>query len=164
VTSNLDRVVALHATKGIVLDTNLLLLLLIGHFERELVGKHKRTNTYTLDDYDLLVQILSPFDTIITTPNILTEVSNLAAQLRDPKKTSLFEAIRGFISNSTKEQYIPSHVAAAAETFTQLGLTDTVIEHISADGLAVLTDDLDLYLKLIYRSIDALNFNHFKEI
>ena len=39
---------------GVLLDTNLLLLLLPGTVDRELIGSWKRTQIYDEDDFDLL--------------------------------------------------------------------------------------------------------------
>lgn len=71
-----------HAARGLLLDTNLLLLYGIGTFSREHVKKLKRTRQYDLEDYDWLRRFTQPFHRIITTPHILAELSNLAIDRR----------------------------------------------------------------------------------
>ena len=65
-----------HCQSDILVDTNLLLLLMIGAVEEKLIGG-KRTERYTVDHYRSLSNILKDFQHLITTPHILTEVSNL---------------------------------------------------------------------------------------
>ncbi|MCY7357876.1 MAG: hypothetical protein LH609_10485 [Rudanella sp.] len=62
---------------GLLLDTNLLVLLVIGQYDPKRINGHKRLQSYTSEDYDLLLGFMSLFRTFATTPNILTEVSNL---------------------------------------------------------------------------------------
>lgn len=40
-------------TRGILIDTNLLVLLLVGAVNRDRIPKFKRTRGYTADDWDL---------------------------------------------------------------------------------------------------------------
>jgi hypothetical protein len=42
----------------VVVDTNLLLLLVVGSASRNYVDKHKRLGDYSLDDFDLLVELI----------------------------------------------------------------------------------------------------------
>ena len=71
--------------KGIIIDTNILLLYLIGRVDRERIPRLKRTAQFTSEDYDILLELVSKFKKVIATPNILTEVNSLANQLGEPK-------------------------------------------------------------------------------
>src|SRR5437667_6470122 len=77
----LRGIVARHARAGILVDSNILLLLLVGNFNRRLISKFKRTQTFDEQDYDILVDLLANFGSIHTTPHVLTEVSNLSRSL-----------------------------------------------------------------------------------
>lgn len=79
--------------KGILVDTNILLLYFVGSVNPKRISQFKRTNQFNVDDFQLLVQILGYFQKIVTTPNILTEVSNLTGQLTEPEKSSCFNAL-----------------------------------------------------------------------
>src|SRR5690606_14486178 len=74
---------------GVLLDTNLLLLWLIGRYDRRLIGRHKRTEAYTTDDFQLLDRLTRRCTKRFTTPHVLTEVSNLAAQVGEPIRSNL---------------------------------------------------------------------------
>ena len=66
--------------RSIILDTNLLLLLVVGSTDRRYISAHKNL-AFEEEDSDILVGILSQTPSIILTPNTLTETSNLARQI-----------------------------------------------------------------------------------
>ncbi|MDY7004002.1 MAG: hypothetical protein SWX82_08580 [Cyanobacteriota bacterium] len=45
--------------KGVIVDTNILLLLFVGSVNKDRISKFKRTEQFLPKDYDLLVDILS---------------------------------------------------------------------------------------------------------
>lgn len=146
-----------------LLDTNLLVLLTIGSHERALIPRHKRTNQFTVEDYDLLVAILDDFPRHVTTPNILTEASNLVDQI-DGKVAQLLQGQLERIVGVLDEQYIPSSEAARVDEFRRLGLSDSAILLLAGGDLLVLTVDLHLYLALEKRKLAVRNFNHLREL
>ena len=76
-----------YRNKGILIDSNLLLLYFIGKYNKTLIQRFKRTQKYVTEDYELLTAVIKDFTKIITTPNILTEVSNLSGNLENKFKT-----------------------------------------------------------------------------
>lgn len=68
---------------GLLIDANLLLLFFVGLADRTLIARHERTSKFTADDFDLLDKFAGQFRPIVTTPNILTLVVNLAGQCSD---------------------------------------------------------------------------------
>jgi hypothetical protein len=86
-----DAVLARYRTAGVLVDTNLLLVYFVGAFDPALIPKFKRTRMYTLEDHPLLVRVLGFFEKVVTTPHILTEVSNLAGQLPSHLTRGVFE-------------------------------------------------------------------------
>ena len=71
--------------KGVIVDTNILLLLFVGSVNKKRISKFNRTEQFSPKDYDFLVEIISYFSKIVVTPNILTEVSNFINQLTEPE-------------------------------------------------------------------------------
>jgi hypothetical protein len=63
--------------KGILLDANLLLALLVGSFGAGEVERFKRTRQFTTRDVVELHKIVKSFSWICTTPHVVAEVSNL---------------------------------------------------------------------------------------
>ena len=162
----IDHIVELrqhYRTFPLLIDTNLLILLLLGRVDRNQIEKFKRTTKFTINDYLLLERFIEPFDRVATTPNILTEVSNLSGQLNDPLRTRYFRYLIDEIENFV-EIYFPSAEVARSEIFIPLGLTDASIRMVAErEKILVLTEDLTLYSRLISSERDAVNFNHWIE-
>jgi rRNA-processing protein FCF1 len=161
-----DHVAALvqrYRSYGILVDTNVLLLYFIGSFDRALIGRFKRTEKYSLDDFDLLVWLVSRFDRLVTTPNVLSEVNSLSSQLGEPAKTEYFRHFSAKIS-FLAETYVVSAEAAQLDQFPKLGLTDSGIVQLVKGKYLIVTDDLRLCGFLAKAGIDALNFNHLRPI
>lgn len=148
--------------KGIIVDTNILLLYFIGQYNKELIPRFKRTSQFTSDDYDLLVIFLKNFLKIVTTPNILTEVSNLANQIPSNIKDDFFERFAESIV-CLDEDYLESKTIAERDEFKKFGLTDSGIACLSQDDYLVLTDDLRLAYYLANKKVPVVNFNHLRQ-
>ena len=146
---------------NVIVDTNLLLVLLVGALDPDHIARFKRTKAYTRDDYFLLVSFIGKFKQILTTPNVLTEVSNLMGQLSDPllhrTRTSLAR-----LAQDAREQYLPSKELVLDPNFAVLGLADASIAHAAGTDVTVLTADLPLYQRLSSAGHDVINFNHLR--
>jgi len=147
-----------------LLDSNLMLLLLIGRFDTGLLGKtgFKRTVQFIPEDFRLLVKFLALFRQRVTTAHILTEVSNLAGKLPEHRKIDCFGT---FVTTLEQfhEQACSSMASARREDFCQIGLTDAVVSDFAPEYL-VLSDDRRLCARLNESGIDALNFNHIRTL
>jgi len=147
--------------KGILVDTNILLLYFVGRTNRERIKKFNRTEKFVPEDYDLLVGILGSFKKIVTTPNILTEVNSLVNQIGEPERSNCLRILAQDISIFS-ENYCESQVAASDRKFAQFGLTDCGILVTAKDKYLVLTDDLKLANYLQKQQIDTVNFNNLR--
>lgn len=149
--------------KGILIDANLLLLYLVGSYDISLVGdgKYNRLQKYTIKDYELLLRLKGVFATAVTTPHVLTEVSNLANDLPSSTRS---RCLREFVSTfePITELHTPSMEAARRQDFHFLGLTDSSLAQWSSRYLVV-TDDARFVAKLNESGLEALNFNHLRE-
>src|SRR5205807_8110288 len=111
---------------GLLVDTNLLLLYFVGMYDQERIPRFKRTLTFTIEEFVLLASIFDSFDKVITTPNILTEVSNLSSQL----PTNLHTHFYGYFASLIpflEEHYTASGTISASTHFSKFGLTDAGI-------------------------------------
>lgn len=146
---------------GLIIDSNLLLLYVVGACDRTLVGRHKRTSAFTEGDFDWITKHVEGASTLFVTPHILAEVSNLSAYGLSGSK---LDVVRGALRDKCLplliEEHVPAVGVAGDEGFLRLGLTDAGIAGLAARGHTVLTDDLDLYLHLCSRGVEAVNFNH----
>ncbi len=139
-----------------------MLLYVVGITNRQRINRFKRTAQFIPEDFDLLKQLLGQFETLITTPNILTEVNSLANQLGEPERSKCLLKLRETIAH-VEEQYQKSSEVAANSAFQGFGLTDCGIVNLAMDQYWVLTDDLKLVNHLQSHGIDALNFNNLRE-
>jgi hypothetical protein len=147
-----------------LVDTNLLLLLLIGSYDIALVGANgfKRIAQYTAEDYELLVRLIKWFKITVTTPHVLTEVSNLAGQLAEQHKLPCFLKFAETFKSFVELEVVSSSVSSQSH-FPRFGLTDSVITAKAGDYL-VLTDDLRLCSSLEKEGHQPLNFNHIRTL
>lgn len=149
--------------KRLLIDTNILLLYVVGSLGLERISRHKRTAKFTIQDFRLLQEVLREFGGIVATPNVLTEVSDLLGQTDKVTRAKLLAVFGGRVIPDTEELYVQSRMAVEMIEFLRLGLTDATILSLPKTDLTVLTDDLHLYLALQRRGISAVNFNHLRE-
>ena len=149
---------------GYFIDTNLLVLLVVGSVGRELIEKHRRLREYSAEDYEILIKLLGRVERVYVTPNTLTETSNLLAQHREPERSRFFEKLR-FIIHESEEIVVASAVASSNSAFNRLGLTDAALLEVVTPETPLVTVDLDLYLAANASGQEvALNFTHFRNL
>lgn len=151
------------APKSTIIDTNLLLLLLVGTFDLQRIKKFKRTQQFSESDFDLLVNFLKPVKKIITTPHILTEVSNLAGQM-DGRLLSTFYAVFAQFVQRFEEHSERAKSLVTGDMFSVFGLTDAAIGAACHPSVRVLTDDAQLASALAGKGIDVLSFDVLRNI
>jgi hypothetical protein len=153
-------------SRRVLLDANVLLLLLVGEFDRELVAEFKRTRNqlFTADDFDLLRDdIVAQHSPVVTTPHILAEVSNLSASLVGEARDDYFAAFAAALE-VIEEQHVPALSAVNDPIFRKFGLTDAGISRLydERQGLFVVTVDAPLCDYLQQKGMYAFNFNRIK--
>src|SRR6266700_1750334 len=120
-TEHLEHLLMKYRSKGVMVDTNLLLLFFIGSIDRSLVETFKRTRTFVVEDFDLLLKFLECFERICTCPQVLTEVANLAGALTDEYRHALFHRFADSLEVLV-EQYVPAKEAVRAAPYFKFGL------------------------------------------
>ena len=143
---------------GLLVDTNLLVLFVVGSVNRDRIEMFKRTRKYSKADYDLLIRVLDRRK-IYTVPHVLAEVSNLT-DLAGTERTLSRSFLKKRIS-SFDEVQMPSAWATEDRLYQNLGLTDAAIAAVArTHNCVVLTDDLDLYDRLSRDGVSVENFTH----
>jgi hypothetical protein len=160
--SHQERLVEKYKSKGILIDANLALLYLVGGYDLRLVGdgKYKKLSKYNEEDYRILLRLKNVFKKAVTTPHVLTEVSNLTNDLPENTKSA---CLKKFYETFVKidELTIPSMDVAQRADFHFLGLTDSALALVSKQFLIV-TDDARLVQKMSESRLEALNFSHLR--
>lgn len=148
---------------GLLIDTNLLVLFVVGTAAKEYIAKHKKLTEFTVEDYDLLVKLIARASEVLVTPNTLTETSNLAAYINEPARSKVLDVLR-MVSIDSQERYVPSSAAARRSEFIRLGLADAaLLEATAAEKVTLLTADFNLYHAALAKGSQALNFNHLRD-
>jgi hypothetical protein len=151
-----------HQGRGALVDANLLVLLLVGAVNKQRIPKFKRTQNFTIEDFNLLIRLVDWFGKLIATPHVLSQASDLT-DLRDKELVEVRQKFR-LIVDQIKESYAESRVLVADPVFERLGLADAAIAKVCSRGVLVVTSDLDLQLTIQRRGADALNFNHVRPL
>lgn len=147
---------------GLLIDTNLLVLFVVGSVNRDRIENFKRTRQYSKTDYRLLLRVLEDFKPLYTLAHVMAEVSNLT-DLTGPERLKARHILKETLA-ILQEPEMPSVRAAQSAPYESLGLVDAAIAALAREyKCAVLTDDLDLYLALSREGIVALNFTHLRE-
>ncbi|SDA96784.1 hypothetical protein SAMN03159443_05766 [Pseudomonas sp. NFACC15-1] len=126
--------------RDIIIDTNLLLLLIIGSVEEgRFISSSKRLKDFSVGDYDLLLKAIKPFGEGYTTKYIAAEVSNLldlkgyAQEKAFEISRTIFETFKEIDSNLNDDLHNPY--------FPQFGLTDSKLIELSSTHLIFTADD-----------------------
>ncbi|USX13824.1 hypothetical protein NHH88_29965 [Oxalobacteraceae bacterium OTU3CAMAD1] len=160
------KLVRKHSARGILIDTNVLLLYLFGKLLPSAIGQ-KRLSKYGIDDADIVSQFVGLFGQILTTQHVLTETSNLARQivgggLRHELSLRLYPLFCLESPGLLKSCHVDGP-AIDANLFARLGLTDAGLTSLVQKNTLLLTDDLDLHISAVSTGGDAINFTHMRE-
>lgn len=153
-----------YASSGVLLDTNLFVLYLIGNYDREYVPDFKRTCMYTSEEFDWLNAYVSKFSCVIITPHIFAETWNLIEKLRQDK---LLQFLKSAIPQVAilSEEYIDKDLIVQSPGFDYIGVTDmSVILAAKNRGCLVISDDLRAVSTFQQFGIDAININHLRSV
>ena len=143
--------------QGYFIDSNLLVLLVVGAVDRAAIGRRRRVREFTPEDYDRLVTIAG-VGPVLVTPNTLTEASNL---LKDESDTRFQQALGRMVAGGSDEHWVSSARAVRDPAFPRLGLTDVVLLEAISVEMPLLTTDQGLYASAVARvPRAAFNFRH----
>lgn len=147
----------------IILDTQLLVLYVVGLASPQYIRRHKRLGSYTEADFDLLSNMLARAPYVVVTANVFTETSNLLPYIAEPARTRIMEKFRELVA-SLDENYVPTEQAAQRAEFVRLGLTDAALLEAGDASSTLLTADFGLYDAALRSGRQVENFNHYREL
>lgn len=149
--------------KGIIVDSNIMLLFLVGNYDINYINMFKRTIKYTKEEYYFIRDLLTTYyykDKIYTSPHILTEISNLSKNIKGDRRTKYFNFFIKILNN-VYEVYIEKNKILEFTELSRFGITDIGIYKIAKkNNLLVLTDDSSLSSYLSENCISALNLRN----
>lgn len=145
----------------LLLDTNVLLLWIVGLLKPSLIGTHRRLKDFDGDDFVLVNQLATQVPQHISTPHILAEVSNFLGSGPQQMVAGGTSALADYIV-LLDEIYTPARDIAATPEFHALGLTDAAIHHLAQSDIRVISMDFHLCNRLAEKGIEAINPRHFR--
>jgi rRNA-processing protein FCF1 len=152
------KLIQKYKQKGLLIDTNITLLYIVGSFDINLVRNFKRTDMFTEEDFEKVSKFIDYFDLRITTPHVLTEVSDFI-----DNRQNLQAVLKIYIEN-TKEIFSESLELSKKETFLKSGLADTAVTYTAKNSYLIFTDDRPLYGFLTNLQIDVVNLDQIRRI
>ena len=157
--------IARYRNKGVLLDTNLLLLYFVGLAEPSAVESFKPLTNHGLgnDAFEILCGVIAKFSKLVTTPHILTEVSNHSDKMKGEAHSRLCKQIEHCVKEFVECNERSAELCGRAE-FSRFGLTDTAIAALAPKKFLVVTIDFPLAGYLKAKGVDVINFNHLRDI
>ena len=149
-------------TRSVLVDSNLLFVLIVGSTGRNHVGRARRTEQYSPEDFDLLQSALAEYYEVMVTPHVLAETSNLLGYLSEPLLSTARSTLRYMLANWS-ERCAPSIEVVDAPTYLRLGVTDSALFLAASATTALFTDDFPLYLAASKAGRPAVNFTHLRQ-
>lgn len=153
-----------YRSSGVFLDTNLLVLYLVGSYDADFVSKFKRTSMYTKQDFLWLKEYSEKFSKIVVTPQVLAETWNLIEKINEKKFKEFVNSIMNtlYLMN---EHYVEKDDILENDGFNYIGITDiSVILAAKRMGCLVLTDDLRAYSYFVANEVESININHLRQL
>ncbi|MXZ41247.1 MAG: hypothetical protein F4Z18_05590 [Caldilineaceae bacterium SB0666_bin_21] len=143
-----------------LLDANVLVLYIAGRIDKGLIGSHRRLREYMEIDFNILILFLGLSKNIVTTVNILTEVSNLLENKAAEGPNRLLAELHRVVLE-TKEIVVVSADACEVDGFTRVGLSDAGLLLLATSESPIITTDRELYERACRNNPDsAFNFWH----
>ena len=140
----------------LLLDTNVLVLLIVGSLSTDLIGQKAKLKNFDLDDFVLVARIAREATSHISTPNVLTEVSNHLGSGKQQLVPGGLEEFAKFVF-LLDEFHFPSNEIVRMPEFNSLGLTDAGILRLADDKTCVVSVDFHLCNRLAGKGVDVIN-------
>ena len=152
-----------HRGKGVFVDTNLLVLWLVGSVNTKRIRDFKRTQDFTVGDFHTLSRLVAWFGTpLVSTPHVLSQVSDLT-DLSGQEGAVIRQLLKSTIE-VVEETYDTAKQLVQHPLFERFGLGDASVAMVCARNVVVLTADVQLQIALGLSGLDAINFNHVRAL
>ena len=123
---------------SLFVDTGVFVLLIVGLVDPTQVGKGKTTSRFTREQFKQLSYFLGS-RTIVVTPHILTETSNLLE--RDERCMAVLQRLM----KTVEERSVDAKAISQHPRFLDVGMSDTVLLELITPTTPLLTADRPLW-------------------
>lgn len=145
---------------AVIVDTNLLVLFLVGEIAPSKIGVHRRLKAFDLEDHARLAQEVRRFRDHVTHASVLTEASNLMGSGEQETAPGTSSCLAHYATTTAREIRVDAAVLTRDPLFYKLGLADCAVAHVAGSSVTVLTEDYRLSGVLRTRGVQAWNLRH----
>lgn len=155
---------------GLIVDTNILILLLVGTYDQNFIKDceyfiQNRKN-YTVEDFNLLQKIIASFKgKIIITPQVIAEISSLANKIKGDKGLYYRVIVEFLKSPNVSERYqrIDSLWKLDVKVICEFKFTDlTMLQLSKLENIPILTDEYRFFEHSYSNNVTIIKFEHIK--
>ena len=147
-----------YRSRGIVVDTNLLLLLAIGLYNPQRISTFKRTSKFDVMIYRAVATVVEQFEQRYTTPYIIAELDNLSRSLPANEWHAISSIMQQLVPSLIEIYGVGSRGLISHALHADIGITDCSIA-VMPDVL-IFTDDLRFGARMLGLGRDVLNVGH----
>jgi hypothetical protein len=144
--------------KGLLVDTNLMLLMVIGRYDKNKIQRCKRTQKYSPAIFHLVDRVVTQFEIRFTTPNLFTEIDNLVRLDVFEREWPAIAWVMNNLIDDLREIPTPSAILTKHDLYEKIGLADCSI--LAGPDVLILTDDLPLTSFLTSQGRAVINLSH----
>ena len=147
---------------ALLLDSNALVLLMVGLLDRAQLGRHRRVRAFDTVDFSHVQNIARRFERHVSVPTVLSEASNLLQSDSGGIVPNAGRTLATYI-DALEEIYEPSKSLVVRPQFLKLGLADAAIADAAVrHDLTVVTTDHALHGALTALRVNAVNLFHLR--
>ena len=143
------------------LDTNLVVLRLVGEIAPELLGQHRRVRSFGIEDITVLEELCRSYDRLIVTPHVLAETSNLVGSGTQQVAPGAAAALSRYASE-VEERHVSAQVLIEGRFAERFGFADASLIALAQAGVTILTEDFPLDGWLRHAGLPTVNFSHYR--
>ena len=146
-----------YANRTLAIDSNLMLLLVVGGLDPNAISRFKRTQKFEVQDFETLSYIVRFFAArrgLSTTPHVLTEVGTFLGRRKD------LRALLGGLIRRTDEHREAASALVQGRFYHEFGLTDAALCDLALKEHCILTTDGSLSARIARVGGAVINDNH----
>jgi hypothetical protein len=154
--------VSRYLRKGIAVDSGLLILLIVGRYDKSYIPEYKITSSFFPGDFELLANFVNHFRKVIVSPHVVAELSNHSFKIPQRRLSPYLDVfIR--LMELFEERFLTKEVVLTHPCFKQVGVTDTGLIISCLEGpYFLLTIDHTLRVLAEKHGVDAMHFNELR--
>ncbi len=151
---------------GLVIDTNMLIVYLVGLYNPDEIPKCKRTRDYKIDDFIFIYELVKNTKAkIIVTPHILAELSNHTFDklFYEPGLSKYIKRVVDEVAKATEHPSSKDDLIIDIKSLARFGFADcSIIDAARTLRCAVLTNEGELSRSLEAEKVPVLDINHIR--